>query len=672
MFNLSRYFSLTAGVGVLLVIVILSLFFRHLAENSMMKNQTQANLNITHSFANSTWHNVADFVHISTDLSTAEELMQQPEVNLLNRLTRMQMKGTNVVKVKIYNLKGLTIFSTDLSQIGEDKSQSEGFIQSKSGQVVSEISFRNEFYALENRISDRNLIATYIPVRSLNGNEIQAVFEVYSDVTTLVEEIDSNQIFITLGVSLALILLYLFLYAIIKRAHNLLIEHDNDRKEKESKVLYQAYHDSLTGLMNRNSFLECIQESMHRVSRHDDLGGLLFIDLDRFKMINDNLGHDAGDQLLCMAASLIQKAVRETDQTFRISGDEFLVILEDLNTSQDAAVIVQRILKLTQQPVVLEGHEIVINMSIGITLFSKKDADKDIEDIVKEADSAMYEAKKSGTNQFEFFSPIMTNLINERFSLEAEIRTAIAKKQFVPFYQVKVDSESLNVVGAESLLRWIHPEKGTIQPNVFIPLLEETGLICQVGDELIRTVCLYASSLEKRMAKPIRVSLNVSAIQFCRKGFVKTVEQALHDSGLSPELLELELTESMFMDNTEFAIEIMHELKQIGIKLSIDDFGTGYSSLSYLKKFPIDFLKIDRSFIKDALENNEDLAIIQSICALAHSLELKLTAEGVEHEQQVDVLRELGCDELQGFLFSKPLPTEKFNELLRLSNDSGS
>lgn len=634
----------------------------------MMQNQTQANINLTHSFANSTWNNVANFVDRSMGLNTAEELMQQPEVNLLYKLTRMQMKGTNVVKVKIYNLKGLTIFSTDLSQIGKDKSRSEGFIQSKSGEVVSEISFRNEFYALENKISDRNLIATYIPVRNFNGSEIQAVFEVYSDVTPLIDKIDSNQILITSGVSLALILLYLFLYTIIKRAHNLLIEHDNERKEKEAKVLYQAYHDTLTGLMNRNSFLERIQESMNRVSRHNDLGGLLFIDLDRFKMVNDSLGHDAGDQLLCMAASLIQKAVRETDQTFRISGDEFLVILEDLNTAQDAAIIAQRILKLIQQPVVLAGHEVVINMSIGITTFSKKDADKTIEDIVKQADSAMYQAKKSCTNQFEFFAPNMTRLINERFILEAEVRTAIAQKQFVPFYQAKVDIESLNIVGAESLLRWVHPDKGVIQPNIFIPLLEETGLICEVGGELIRTVCQYAYSLEKRMGKSIRVSVNVSAIQFCRKDFVQTIEQALHDSCLSPELLELELTESMFMDNIEFAIETMYELKEIGIRLSIDDFGTGYSSLSYLKKFPIDYLKIDRSFIKGALENNDDFAITQSICALAQSLELKLTAEGVENEQQVEMLKGLGCDELQGFLFSKPLPAEKFDKFVRLSN----
>ena len=665
MFRLSRYYSIASLVGIGLVIVLLSFFFRHLALKTLLEHQSRANIDLTNSFANSIWGQFADFVDLSMSFSSVDELTGRPELARLDGLTKRQMKGTNVVKVKIFNLDGLTVFSSDPKQIGQNKSRSNGFDQARSGKVANEFTFRKKFLALEGMIADRNLVSSYIPIREQDDGKIVAVFEVYSDVTPLVEDMESSRNAAIVGVFSSLAFLYLFLFVIVKRADNIMTVQEQERKANEDRIWHQAYHDSLTGLPNRDSFIERMKEAVVRAKRHNKNGALMFLDLDRFKIINDSLGHDAGDQLLRTVASRIQHSIRETDMAFRMSGDEFVVILEALEIAEQAAVPARRVLKSMATPVTLEGHEVIANISIGITAFPKQDAD--IETLVKEADSAMYRAKQTGRNQYEFFSPDMNMAVSERLTLETDLQRALSNNEFVLYYQTKVDTHSRELLSVEALLRWQHPIRGVVPPNVFIPLLEDMGLIDSVGTWVLSTACQQAQTWIVNGFQPLRMSVNISAMQFRKKTFIQSVRDALQTSGLDATYLELELTESMFVQDTEYAISVMHELKNLGVTLSIDDFGSGYSSLSYLKQFPVDYLKIDRSFIRDLASSDKDVAITTAISALAHSLNLRLVAEGVESEQQVDLLRDKGCHELQGFLFSKPVPAEVLEpQLLRL------
>ncbi len=662
MFRLSRYYSIASLIGIAVVIITLSLISRHLALNTLMEHQSRANIDLSHSFANSIWGEFSNFVNLSLKFSSVDELQKRPELARLQSVTKKQMKGTNVVKVKIYNLNGLTVFSTDPKQIGKDKSQNNGFLQARSGVVVSEITFRNEFYALEQVIVDRNLIASYIPIREKENSPVTAVFELYSDVTPLVEDMDTSQNYIITSVFTSLALLYLFLFLIVKRADHIMHHQEQERKKNEDNIWHQAYHDSLTGLPNRDNFLERMDEAIKRAKRKKKNGALMFLDLDRFKLINDSLGHDAGDQLLRITASRIQKTLRETDMAFRMSGDEFVVIMESLGKGDNGSQPSRRILDAMAAPVALDGHEVIVNISIGITTFPKLGAT--IDTLVKEADSAMYRAKQSGQNQCEFFSPDMSMVASERLTLESDLQNALKNDEFVLYFQPKVDTNTRELTSVEALLRWQHPTKGLLPPNDFISLLEDTGLIHPVGDWVLLTACQQVQDWIGTGIKPFRISVNISAKQFRNKNLIDSIHNVLETSGLDPKYLELELTESMFVEDTEYAINVMHDLKKQGVSLSIDDFGSGYSSLSYLKKFPVDFLKIDRSFIKDSEVNDKDEAIATAIASLAHSLKLGIVAEGVETEHQANVLKKKGCHELQGFLFSKPIPGHEMEEEL--------
>ncbi|MDH5393746.1 MAG: EAL domain-containing protein [Gammaproteobacteria bacterium] len=664
MFKLNRYFSITSLIGIVVAVFILSVFFNQLALQTLMENQTRANTDLTHSFANAVWRQFDTFFVASSSI-TAEQLKHRSELDQLQRITRQQMLNTNIVKVKIYNLNGLTVFSTDRKQIGKDKSKNQGFLQARSGTVASEITFRNEFYAFEDIIVDRNLISSYIPIHDKN-NIVKAVFEVYSDVTPLVDHMETTQYKIILGVLVALGVLYIFLFLIIRRADLILRLQAHERQESEEKMRYQAYHDSLTGLPNRHAFTERIEEAIKRAVRHDKCGALLFLDLDRFKLVNDSLGHDAGDTLLKIVAKRILSTMRETDLVFRLSGDEFVIILEDLKVADCASIIARRVLDEMAKPILLNDFEVIINISIGITVFPKDDSkdQSNADSLLKEADVAMYLAKETNQNHFEFYVKEMDTRFNERLQLETDLQHALQNNQFILYYQTKVNAESLQTCSLEALIRWHHPDKGILSPDLFIPLLEDIGLIYDVGSWVLISACQQLQQWIDAGVAPLRISVNVSAKQFRNPNLLETVKSALTLSGLKPELLELELTETMFVDNTEHAIEIMHQLKKLGVSLSIDDFGSGYSSLSYLKLFPVDYLKIDRSFIKDLNTDHKDAAITTTIIALAKSLNLGLIAEGVENEFQMQFLRDQKCDELQGYLFSQPESAEALTDSL--------
>jgi diguanylate cyclase (GGDEF)-like protein/PAS domain S-box-containing protein len=436
----------------------------------------------------------------------------------------------------------------------------------------------------------------------------------------------------------------------------------SERKAYEARIEYLADHDALTGLANRNLLGDRITQAMAHARRSNGMLALVFLDLDRFKGVNDSFGHELGDALLLDVSLRLKQLVREGDTVARPGGDEFIILLTDIQRPQDVTAVAYKIFETFTEPFHINGHELFVTASIGATLYPT-DGD-DMQTLLRNADTAMYRAKEERGNTFQFYSREMSIRARERAELETALRRALDRNEFELFYQPRVEAESGRISGAEALIRWNHPDLGLISPTRFIPMAEEIGLIVPIGDWVIHTACTQNKAWQKAGLPAISVSVNLSARQFRREGLVESVAQVLRDLELDACHLELELTESIVMNSAEHFIRKLREFEDLGVQLSIDDFGTGYSSLSYLKRFPLHHLKIDQSFVRDIATDADDAAITSTVISLGHSLNLKVIAEGVETEEQVAFLRDHHCDEMQGFYFSKPLPAAEFAALL--------
>ena len=434
-------------------------------------------------------------------------------------------------------------------------------------------------------------------------------------------------------------------------------------KEYEAKLEFIAHHDSLTGLPNRALFLERFRQALVRARRRNGALAVLFIDLDEFKTINDSLGHLAGDKLLQVVATRLQACVRESDVVARLAGDEFTIMVDDLNKTEDAGKVAEKLLRALANPIEVGEHKLAISASVGISCYPI-DGD-DSETLLKNADAAMYAAKESGRKNYQFYTPEMNERVMQRVQMETAMRLALERHEFVLHYQPKVELASGAIYGIEALLRWAHPQRGLVSPAEFIPVLEDTGLIVPVGEWVTREACRQIRAWQDSGLKVPPVAVNLSARQFQQKNLEKTVVEILAETGVAPELLQFEITESLLMNDPEGAERTLRALKTAGVRLSIDDFGTGYSSLAYLRRFPLDILKIDRAFIKDMVDNPDDAAITLAVISLAHSLGLKVVAEGVETEAQVNLLALHSCDEMQGYYFSKPVAPPVLETMLR-------
>ncbi|WP_137937868.1 EAL domain-containing protein [Chitinivorax sp. B] len=432
----------------------------------------------------------------------------------------------------------------------------------------------------------------------------------------------------------------------------------SERKAQAEHIQFLANFDVLTQLPNRQLFKDRVHTAIAAAHRARTRLAMLFIDLDRFKNINDSLGHHVGDTLLQMVADRLQQVVRDSDTVARLGGDEFVVMLTDLRHGEDAAPSAQKVINIITQPYTVQNHELRLTPSIGISVYP--DDGEDFETLVKNADAAMYHAKDSGRNNYQFFTHNMNARVFEHLMMENSLRRALEREEFLVYYQPQVDVTTHTIIGAEALIRWRHPEFGLVSPAKFIPVAEESGLIVPISDWVLRTVCEQGQTWIMQGLPAIPIAINVSALHFRQKDFIDKLINALDQTGRSPELVELELTESILMQDAEAAIANMGRLKGIGVRLSIDDFGTGYSSLSYLKRFPIDKLKIDQSFVRDLPHDVDNAAITAAIISMAQSLHLQVIAEGVEDEEQRDFLLSRGCTENQGYLHSPPLPAEDF------------
>ncbi len=431
-----------------------------------------------------------------------------------------------------------------------------------------------------------------------------------------------------------------------------------ERVIAESRANYLAYHDSLTDLPNRLLFNDRVDHAIAQAKRNTTRLSILFFDLDRFKHINDSLGHPAGDRVLTQVATRLRSAVREEDTLARLGGDEFAVLIENVERAQSLALVAEKLLACFKEPFEEEGHEFFLNASIGISVFPRDG--ETTATLLKNADAAMYKAKNSGRGSFQFYTEELTNNAYHHFTLENGLRQALLNDQFEVHYQAKVNLQSGQLVGAEALIRWHHPDLGYIPPDDFIPVAEESGLIQEIGEWVLINTCRDAREWSDREIDFGHVAVNLSGVQLQDASFVASVKRVLEEVGLDAHHLELEVTENFLMRDAEASARYLHDLRQLGLSIAIDDFGTGYSSLAHLTRFPINKLKIDRSFVKNICRDPQSLEISRTIISLGHTLDMQVVAEGIEEENQLEFLRREGCDEGQGFYLSKPLPKAAF------------
>ncbi len=437
----------------------------------------------------------------------------------------------------------------------------------------------------------------------------------------------------------------------------------DELRDVRARERFLATHDPLTGLPNRFSFEDRLKRKIVRAAQLEKHLGVLFIGLDRFRHVNDTTGHAAGDELLVQVSERLRRTVRRTDGLARVGGDEFVMLLYDVRGAQNASMVARKMKDLLSEPFRVEGRECWITPSIGISMFPRDGAES--EQLMRAAYTAMREVRAQGGGGQGFFKSAMHDQTQQRMLLETRLRKALESGDLKLFYQPKVETDTGRIVGAEGLLRWTDAELGPVEPKTVIPVAEETGLISEIGEWSLHTACAQNAEWQRAGFGPLRVSVNLSPRQMTDDGIRESVVRALWDSGLDPSLLELEITENCLVENEEAASRLLQQLKEVGVAVSLDDFGTGFSSLSYLKRFPVDILKIDQSFVRDIAVDPDDAAIVSAIISIAQNLDLGVIAEGVETEEQLAFLRSRGCPEMQGFLMSPAVPAKEFTEMLR-------
>lgn len=445
-------------------------------------------------------------------------------------------------------------------------------------------------------------------------------------------------------------------------------------KNAEEEIRLLAFYDGLTGLANRTLFLDRLDHELSSSKRHNKHFALLFLDLDQFKRINDTFGHHIGDLLLKNVSETLNRCIRSSDSASRpgsddseillarLGGDEFIILLSDINEPENAAAVARRILQQMPTTYNLDGHDVSVTTSIGISVFPADGKKADI--LLKHADSAMYHAKNTGRNNYQFYEESLNAAVLERFSFEKGIKNGLEKEEFVLYYQPQVELSTGKIVGAEALIRWLHPQKGMISPDKFIPIAEESGLIIDINKWVIQTACRQNDKWRLDCLEPIRIAVNLSGYKLASQNIIQVIRDALQDANLDARNLEVEITENILMQDTEEIIWVLQQMKDLNLSIALDDFGTGYSSLSYLTSFPVDIIKIDRSFVMGCTEQKNNLVIIKAIIAMGHSLGMKIVAEGIETKEQLELIKEFGADEGQGYYFSPPVSQREFAKLL--------
>lgn len=686
-FRLTRYFSVLSLVLIAMAGAALGWSARQQATQQMTRMAQGHNEAMSQVFLNQLWPHFSEFVQSSTARSSAD-LRAQADGLGLPTMTAVLMRKSKIIKVKVYNRDGLTVYSSDPAQVGERKRDNHGFDTALGGQAISALTHRNQFDSFEGSRTDVDIVSSYLPIR--DGDRIAGVIELYQDVTPHVQQLDQVLANVVLVGAAVMTVLYLVQLLVVRYAQGMLHKQEleltaanreldtrvaertkelaltnsqlqdevQERRRAQAQLAHLAHHDPLTDLPNRLLFADHLQRSIARAERGRHRLALLFIDLDRFKEVNDTLGHALGDELLIEVARRLAGELRGSDLLARLGGDEFVCILEGIDAPQEAGRVADKLIARIAEPLMLHDNEIRVSASIGISLYPGDGVDTD--NLLRAADTAMYEAKKHGRNAYHFYEPEMTQYARERAQLERLLRHAVENNELELHYQIKMAlGERPMPCGVEALARWHSTELGSVSPIRFIPVAEESGLIVSLGEWVLRAACRQLAAWRASGVDVPCISVNLSVRQLGRSDIVEVVQSALRESGLSPDALELEITESVIM-NVDDAIGVLQRLHDMGVRLAVDDFGTGYSSLAYLKLLPINALKIDRSFVVGIGDNLGDESIIQAVIGLARSLGLSTVAEGVETALQLAFLRQAGCDQIQGYYFGRPQPADAF------------
>ena len=684
MFNLSRYFSLLSLALIAVASVLLLTYYRHNALGQLLALEQARATEFTQLFENSLWAEFKPLVEAAKPTDSAETLRQRAEHSRLHQALSRMAQGTTLLKVKIYAPSGMTVFSSDPRQIGEDKADNPGFRSAMTGQPSGALTHRNQFDAFEGTLSERDIIFTYVPIHEPDSRErhISGVFEVYQDVTTFVQQAERQLVQVSVVVTAVLAVLYLAQFIVVRRAQTILDRQSHalqqanavldqrvrertqdlekeiaERRQAQLQLDHLAHHDPLTGLPNRRLFRERLTRRLQDPSLRDSPLALLFIDLDRFKDVNDTLGHTVGDALLVHVTHRLQGCLEADDLLARLGGDEFICLHDPSAGPEEAAALAQRLLALFEAPFTVGDNQLYLSASIGIS--QAADGRQDVDQLVRQADAAMYQAKALGRNRHHFYTEEMTAQAQERMALEGRLRGAIAAGELSLYFQPRVDSVDGRLSGAEALLRWHSAELGTVPPARFIPVAEVTGYIEELGAWVLDQACARLVAWDAAGLHLPCVSVNLSVKQLERGNFPALLQDCLRRHGLDARRLEIELTESVVLE-LEDALARLGELQALGVRLALDDFGTGYSSLSYLNRLPVQVLKIDRSFISGIGLRRSDESIVKAMVDIARSLQLVSVAEGVETPEQLAFLQQLDCAEVQGFLYGAAMPAADF------------
>ena len=663
MFRLLRYFSIASLISMVLAAIVLGTLHQLFEKSHLLRFGESRNVALVQAFSTSNWPQFRSFAK-EAKLLDADTLRRQPDIARLNKSVREAVRNTPTVRVKIFQLDGRVLFSTDSAQIGINTGKSAGFLSARLGLPSSELAHYDKFSTFDGEFVNRDVLASYIPLRSSADAPIEGVMVIYTDVTELQASDEGEEHLVTLSVVAVLAVLYGFLFFIVRHAGSVLRKQYEQQHRIEQSLRHVTTHDTLTNLPNRLLLLDRVKQSLSSAERHNNLLAVASIDLDNFQNINDSMGHETGDQVLQTVAQRLSQCLREGDTIARIGSDEFVVSLPDIHSNVNLFQIAKKILAAIAVPIESNGRELHLTASIGIALYPEHG--RDAETLIRKADMAMHSAKRLGRNRHQIFVEHMNELVQQQVQLEDEMWRALKNNEFVLYYQPVIDLNSGAIVGAEALLRWPNPHGDWLAPSEFIPLSEKCGLIVPLSEWVMSEACAQLQTWrEKGLGLGnFTMAINLSSRHFATAGLATMIAGVIEQAEIDPALLHLEITEGLLIGKNESVLANIEGLKRIGIKFSLDDFGTGYSSLGYLRHFPIDLLKIDRTFVQDLPDNADNAAIMTTIIALANSLNLAVAAKGVETNEQASFLRQLGCDQAQGFLFSRPLPPGEFLSLV--------
>ena len=649
--KIQRQFQLVNVVVLILMTILLGVTFKYSIDEQSRFDHADKTVSMVKSYIlkvpSSVWQGVS-----ALSVSTNKNQIRRNELvrKKLNRLFAPLTALMPDTQFKLYNLDGIQVYSSKPVKTGLHRQHQTAFKKARQG---SETRHQDG--------SGSGVMLAWLPI--YDKHKVRAVLELQLKSLPVTGESKPVLNRVIMILFMAAMLLFAVTTVYMTKLDKAIALREQDIRQKGKRQEYLAYHDSLTGLPNRELFIDRLIHAAAKVDRAKEMLAVMFVDIDRFKLINDSLGYAAGNEVVKMVAERLRTAVRECDTIARVGGDEFTILLETISDPQEAVYVVNRIQSSLSGVFKYEHQEINLTASIGISIYPEDEGR--VEELVNHADAAKDKAKKNGGGDFRFYTRDMNKSSWHRLEMERDLRHGLEKEQYLLHFQPKVDLIQGRITGMEALLRWQRTDDALVNPAEFIPMLEETGLIIEVGEWVLRESCRVARSWLDEGHDSIVMAVNVSARQFRQLDFVDKVYHILDETGLPPELLEIEVTEGILMEDTQASASTLEALKRHGIRIAIDDFGTGYSSLSYLQRYPIDTLKIDRAFVQDIENNNEGVAITTTIIALAHNLRLHIVAEGVETNKQLEFLTALGCHDIQGFLFSKPLPYEEFCELLK-------